>query len=358
MGVFSGRGTPFANSKGMGRGHRLSLLTLCLAALGFGTASSLAQTANSQGLIGSAGQFSRDIGQAAASNRQVADQLLQQALADEKKALSTFPPSIGLLAKAGLSALDGMRADDQAKSFAQSTLHAINTGEHSGQFNAESFGARSPDQIRNLATTNSAYRGEVQSRLASWGIKMSENGSSFELPLGLGSVSTSIGYADVEKGMRTAARLLGYNPEEVSSGLQEAVRAREAIVARAQLQSGALAGGEASALSGGARLPSRETGGWGAPAAGGKLSAAESVGAREITNAGLMTLDFSEDKNIEVAVREAELAKFRGELQKKLGLPLVEVRGTRDQDLFQMVHVRYQLLREIKTFIESDSLRD
>lgn len=305
-----------------------------------------------EGIIGGAGQFTNNIGNAAAANRKAADQMLQQALMEEKQALSTFPPNIALLAKAGASARAGLQADNQSRHFAQASMNAINTGNQSGQFDTKNYGGMSEEQIKQLATSSSPYAGQVKSNLASWGIQVDESGNNIQLPLGMGKISLDIAMTQMETGMKAAAKLLGYDPNEVSKGLLAAQQDEQKLAAKVAAEINSANQASEASVKAEDRSPA-ESSSKVAPS-GEELSATQNAQLEAQSQfAAPGGVEDAEERSILFAMEESKLGKFRSELVKKLGVDDFSVKGNADQDIFKMVHIRYQVIRRLDGFIES-----
>lgn len=299
-----------------------------------------AQTAD---IIGTAGRYGYETGtKGAVANRQVADQLYKQALADEAAAWRTFPPNVALLSKALQHSKDAKLADDQAKEFARAALHGARTGAQAGEFSNSRYGIVDESKLKELSTTNSPYMKQVEKKLGSYGMKLSDDQMSLSTPFGKFSIDMT-GSA-FEKLLGSVATKLGYSAADVSKGLRAATSARDGIAQQA------MAAVENFA-------PEKKSPGQLEPPSGRKLA---SVNAEESvigSTAGSATV-----KDFEAEKREGkswddiqlEILQKRQAMGKTIGMraesdPL----GRKSQDIFQMIHVRYQSLRTKGAFIET-----
>ncbi len=298
-------------------------------------------------VIGTAGDFTRETGsRGAVANRQIADQLYKQSLADEKAAWSSFPPNVALLSKALAQSKDAKLADDQAKEFARAALHGIHTGGNSGEFKLKEYGVVSEKELNNLANSSSQYRGAVESKLGKYGMKLSDDQMSVKTPLGELPINMSI--SKLEGGLRKIAENLGYKADDVSKGLRAAEQTRDGIAAQVMAAVDKNLG-SSGAASGTGDLDSPAT-----TAAGGELpaEAKNGAGGAEANQDGTFVQDDSS--------RQAELLKNREMFLQKLGASTGEnlgPMGSANDDLFRMVHVKYQSMRAEGVFIESEIIQ-
>lgn len=319
-------------------------LTPILAA-GFWMITVQAQTAD---IIGTAGRYGYETGtKGAVGNRQIADQLYKQALADEAAAWRTFPPNASLLSKALQQSKDAKLADDQAKEFARAALHGANTGAQSGEFSNSRYGMISESQLKDLATTNSPYMKQVESKLGSYGMKLSSDQMSLQTPFG--KFSVDMNGSAFEKLLGSVATKLGYSAADVTKGLRAAEAARDGIarktVAAIEREGPTPAGGAGSLPEAEKNLPGRAL-----------ASVQSEDGAIGSTGGSAMVKDFEEAERPQKSWDEIqmEIMEKRKALGRAIGLQAEsDPLGRKNQDIFQMIHVRYQSLRTKGVFIET-----
>ncbi len=295
-------------------------------------------------VIGTAGDFSRSNSQAALANRSVADKLYKQALADHDRAWSSFPPNVGLLSKSLAMSKDAKAADDQAKEFARGAMHGVHTAGTSGDFALKKYGIASEKELDNLANGSSPYMPAAEKTLGKYGMKLTSDKMSIKTPLGTLPLDMSI--TALEKGLRGVASGLGYNPDDVSRGLAAAAKERDNIAAQAMAslakdaaKSAAAAGSNGSAgLPGPAKEVTEAAANSAAPAA----VAAPAVAAATQNAAGVNGID----------PRQEELQRNRAQFLKTMGIKSGDPLGASHQDIFKMVHLRYQSLRSEGEFFE------
>lgn len=296
-------------------------------------------------VIGTAGDFSRSNSQGAVANRAIADKLYKQALSDHDRAWSSFPPNVGLLSKSLQMSKDAKAADDQAKEFARGAMHGVHTGGNSGDFELKKFGIASAKELDNLANGSSPYMPAAEKTLGKYGMKLSSDKMSIKTPLGTLPLDMSI--TALEKGLRGVASGLGYNPDDVSRGLAAAVKERDGIAAQAMaaMNKGAGAGAASSASNGSIGLPN-----------GGKEVTAP-VAANTATAAAPGAGDNSSQAQgpiNEIDKRQEELQRNRAQFLKSMGVQSGDPLGASHQDIFKMVHLRYQSMRSEGEFFEGD----
>ena len=306
-----------------------------------------ARTFATADVIGQAAESARQNSQAAQANRNLADQLYKQALQDHDRAWSSFPPNVGLLSKALQESKDAKAADDQAKEFARGAMHSIHTGGNSGDFNLQKYGVLSEQQLSDLANKSSPYMPAAEKTLGKYGMQLTPDKMSIKTPLGTLPLDMSMNV--LEKGLRGVASKLGYNPDDVSSGLRAGERARDAMAAKLMNKMDpinlARAGGESgpAASAAGTALTGTEAKREAAPQmpAGTQATAAAGDGGAPVAES-----------------RQEELQRNRKAFLERMGIGEnnTEPLGASHQDIFKMIHFRYQALRSEGEFIETDLL--
>lgn len=320
--------------------HRFILITASVLL----STNAYAQATGASDVIGTAGTSYDEMSKAAVKNREMANQLYKQALADEKAAWSSFPPNVSLLSKALNQSKEGKMADDQAKEFARGAMHSINSGGRSGDFKLNEYGSVSESQLKDLANGSSPYRGAVESKLGGYGMKLADDKMSIKTPLGTLPINMSMD--QLEGGLRKIASSMGYNPDDVSKGLRASEAFRNSLANRlmADLGSGRNSGPGGGTIGGAVSQANLGAAGEGE----GKKDANAAIAA-----AGSGEGTFVQDD----ASRQAELQKNRDEFLRKMGAmnpeSLGPIHGPND-DLFRIVHIKYQSLRGEGVFFENE----
>jgi hypothetical protein len=299
------------------------------------------------GIVNAAGQWAQQIGTAGAqANRNTANQLFQQALADKAQGIATL--NVGLLSQALTEAQQGIKADDQARHLAQTSLEALQSGNTSGQVDLSGKYGTSEEDMRDLANNSSPYLGAVQSAMSSFGIQVDHSSAVIKSPFGTFPIDASPDAMGSALGK--IANALGYSANGVNAGIQSGLANANNIATKA------MADAQAALGAGGAgRNPAATTGAAAAApgAAGGtdKLNKEVAKGgaakAGDASKVGASGLTAEQD----MRAREAALAKSREELLRKMGSTSDSLGGRAD-NLFAIVHERYQEMRHQGQFNE------
>jgi hypothetical protein len=297
-------------------------------------------------IIGTAGQFNTEAGsRGAVANRQMADQLYQQSLKDEAAAWKGVIPDVGLLSKALHESKEAKAADDQAKEFARAALKANATGAASGDFQSSRYGGTlSETQLRDLATKSSPYESAVQGKLGGYGMKLDADRMSLTTPLGKFPIGMSTD--ELERTLVGVAKNFGFGGESVSKGIQDAIKTREAIAAKTMAAVDAQL-----AKSGGADRGPASDGGKAPGTAG---TAAEAKNEASATAAEAAAQSSNEPGISELEKRRRALAENKNAIKRQMGMLANENTdplGGPDQDIFQMVHMKYESLKAEDIFL-------
>jgi len=295
-----------------------------------------AQTAD---VIGTAGELGYETGtRGAVANRRVADELYKQALENERRAWQSTPPNVSLLAKALQQSKDAKAADDQAKEMARAALHASHTGAKSGDFINQRYGMVPESKLKELSSTNSPYQSQVEKTLGGYGLKLSADKMILQTPFG--KFSTSAEDSSLLKAASAVAKSLGYNAADVEKGQKDAIAARDGVAKKtvSEVDKELAARGKNKSADGRslASIPGAAAG----PEAGtdAKVIGAE-AGAKAVKSfegASPVTKTLSE--------AEQEVLRKRKAMGRELGFDEVDTLGRSTQDIFHMIHTRYQSL--------------
>jgi len=305
--------------------------------------------AQTSSLIDVTGQFSNDLGmKGAAQNRAMADKLYKQALDDEKTAWSSFPPNVSLLSKALTESKEGKQADDQAKEFARAAMMGYNSSMKSGDAAQSKYKDVDVAKLKDLATNNSPYTSQVQDKLGGYGMKLDPDQMSINTPMG--KFPIGMGMDMYEKGLRNIASALGYDPADVTKGIQEATKTRDGFAKGLEK----LNAGDAKQLNAGLANAAAAAG------ADGKMEkAAEAPAPTAPAPAAAGNGAVLDDLNANSGnARVDEIARQRKAFLQRMGVEGADdqfVRADRSADIFQVVHNHYQNLRAGGSFIETET---
>lgn len=329
-----------------------SITPMALIALALTLCAPFARAEETADVIGTAGRYGSEAGRGAIANREIADQLYKQSLTDEAQAWRTFPPNVALLSKALQQSKDAKLADDQAKEFARAALHSANTGSKSGQFSTERYGMASESELKRLATTSSPYMSQVERKLSSYGMKLSTDKMSLITPFGKFNVNMES--STFEKMVGVVAGKLGFPATDVSRGLRSAEGAREQIAQRAVAYADKKIGALHAQKGSGSGLES-------APETQANAASEEAVGGRgpaSITSLaeGVPVKNFEEEdsfrpKTMDEIAREVQAN--RRAFGQSMGIDEPDPLGQSNQNIFEMVHTRYQSMRDQGSFIDA-----
>lgn len=329
----------------------LSLLILAISVNVF--AESSISTPDLTGVIGDYGFETGSRG--AVVNRRLADQLYKQSLEDESNAWKSFPPNVSLLSRALANSKDGKTADDQAKEFARAALHGNVSGNQSGPFDAASHGIVSTDQLKDLATKNSPYQKAVEDKLNSYsGMKLDADKMVLKTPVG--DFSVNISREAMLTGMRAFATLTGYNPDDVNKGVEDAARLRDQLAAQTMKQVDAeIAAAKAKA---GKTDDQKQAANAQEDAAQSPQGEATQEGKRDPATAGQKLDPALEVTGTNWDEKQKEFQAHQDAIKRSLGMQVQSAEttdplGSPNQNLFQMVHEKYQSMRGEGVFLET-----
>ena len=141
----------------------LSLILVDLSLPGAQTFAEAPASPYGNGVVNAAGQWARAVGtEGARANRNTADQLFKQSLQHEAQGIATL--NVGLLSQSLTEAKQGIKADDQARHFAQTALQALKSGNTAGNVDLSGKYATTEAEMRDLANNSSPYLPKVQSK--------------------------------------------------------------------------------------------------------------------------------------------------------------------------------------------------
>ena len=295
----------------------------------------LALPAHADGIVNATGRYGGDIGtHAASTNRRISEDLAKSAINNFNRGISTF--NIPLLVKAGRQAYDSDQADRQAKEFGQAALRALqNTGTQAGHVDLATYGA-DLKEINDYAHNSNKYIAAIKNEVKRYGVSISDDGSMISTPVG--DFSTS---GDLTSTVIDQLHKYGLSSQGVREAMQAAINERDDLAKTSVSipQSPHIAETNSTA---GSQVDSR------APA-----SAPNPPPSSELPVASGLQEETDSDN---FKSRQAEFLRQRDAFARHLGLknlpsaksPL----GTSNQDLFNMIHVRYQRLRQQDSFSE------
>jgi hypothetical protein len=327
----------------------MNLLSLCLSLLVLSVAftSAQAQTYNANssygnGIVNAGGQWAQQVGAVGAqANRNAANQLLQLSLQHEAQGFASFPPNFGLLSQALTEARQGIKADDQAKHLAQTSLEAMQVGNTAGNVDLSKYGTTQA-QLQDLANNSSPYLSQVTSDMGKYGISVDH--STFVIKTPFGTVPADPTPDQMAAAIANGAKYFGANVSDLANAVRGALSESDAIakkaMADAQAGSGAKARDVAGAGTGGdvdkSKDPKKE-----------KTAAASATSAAK--NAPELAAENDHNKSFDMSERELALARSRAAMRDKLGLKADDI-ATSDLSLYGLVHQRYQELYVLGRF--------
>lgn len=305
-------------------------------------------------LTGVIGDYGTETGtRGAVTNRKIADELYRQSLQDERNAWKSFPPNVSLLSRALANSKDAKAADDQAKEFARAALHGVSSGSQSGKFDAAAHGIVSQQELKNLSEKSSPLRPQVESALNSYsGMKLDADKMVLKTPFG--DISVDVDRETMTKVMKGAAIALGYSADDVQRGVDDAARLRDEIAQKAMK--------EVDAQISAAKKNAEENGSAGAgpnsavaAAQDAQLGEGVNEERRDPASAGLIA---GTDKNgVDWDAKQREFLANQNQIRRQMGMKVqsagTNALGSKDQNLFQMVHEKYQSIRATGVFIET-----
>jgi hypothetical protein len=300
------------------------------------------------GIVNAAGQWAQQVGTVGArANRNTADQLFQQALQHEAVGRATL--NVGLLSQALTESQQGIKADDQARHFAQTSLQALKSGNSAGQVDLAGKYGTTEAEMQDLANNSSPYLPQVQSKMGGYGIKVDHDAAVIKTPFGTFPIDA--GPADMAGAMGKIANALGFSASGVGAGVQSGLISANAIAAKA------MADAKSAAANGGRAIASDSAGAAGAGGKDGLDKNAAAKDAKAASDAGVgrnaasgtaAATGLTAEQDL--AAREAALNKSREEMLKATGT--TDAFGDKNSDLFGIVHARYQEIRREGGFNE------
>ncbi|MGZ3723467.1 MAG: hypothetical protein ACXVA9_11080 [Bdellovibrionales bacterium] len=303
------------------------------------------------GVVNSAGQWAQAVGtEGAQANRNTADQLFKQSLQHEAQGIATL--NAGLLSRSLTEAQQGMKADDQARHFAQTALQALKSGNTAGNVDLAGKYGTTEDQMRNLANTSSPYLPAVQAKLDGYGIKVDHDNAVIKTPFGTFPVDATPD--QISSTLGKIANGLGFSADGIGKGVNEALTSANDIASKAMADAklaAANAGRSIAAAASGTAADSAN----GSDKAGAKdaagSGAADAAGKNADKNKGTAGTATGLTAEQDMQARAEALNKSREELLKKMG-STPDMFGAKDTDLFGIVHARYQEMRRQGSFNE------
>jgi hypothetical protein len=299
------------------------------------------------GVVNAAGQWAQVVGtEGARANRNTADQLFKQSLQHEAQGIATL--NVGLLSQALTESQQGMKADDQARHFAQTALQALKSGNTAGNVDLAGKYGTTEEEMRTLANTSSPYLPAVQAKLDGYGIKVDHDNAVIKTPFGTFPADASP--SDIGKTLGKIAGSLGFSSDGISAGVQAAVANANSIAQKAYADAKALSAAAGRSVAGVAGAESNTSAvdknlGKEAVVAKGDAGKSDASSGKEGASAGLTAEQ-------DMLARTEAVNKAREEMMKKMGGTVADSLGARDTDLFGIVHERYQTMRRQGGFNE------
>lgn len=280
------------------------------------------------GLVNTSGDYTSALGSGAVTNRQTASQLYQLAMQHASQAKATMNVALGVQAYQEYQ--NAIHSDDQAHNLAQSALHGVDTGTNAGLFNIGSFTSLSTSDLNDLVTTSSPYYAQARAQAQSYGLQMSEDRQYMKTPFG--AFPTNMSQDEMLAiGSQIAARY-NISPDVIAAGLAAGQASSQAVAQKlaAEIQQ-KLANGGNTALAAAAAKGDAVTVN-GAP----EGANAGAVGNREPASLGGVKVAALPDYDMDGHAKQ--LDEYRSKLLQQMGLESI---GTKDEDIFKMIHERY-----------------
>jgi hypothetical protein len=299
-----------------------------------------------QGVVTTSGQYTGNTGTVGAvGNRNAANQIYQQSLADEAQGRATL--NIGLMSKSLTEAQQGIQADNQAHSFAQNSLGGVDSGGNSGNLDLSKFNSIGVSDMKDLATTSSPMYPSVASKLASYGMNFSEDKQYMQTPTGTYPVGSDP--SQIAAAIKSFAASKGLDTSQVDAGVKAGLEAAANITqqaladAAAKLQGGASSAGHIADGSG-------ANDGKGGAAGGATDADGKDKAARQMASAASGLTGNLDDKGVNWGARELSEQEYREKLLKELGHDPI---GLSSQNIFDLIHARYEVLKTREVFIRT-----
>jgi len=280
------------------------------------------------GLVNTSGDYTSTLGAGAVTNRQTASQLYQMAMQHASQAKATMNVALGVQAYQEYQ--NAIHSDDQAHNLAQSALHGVESGTNAGLFNISSFTSLGTSDLNDLVTTSSPYYAQARAQAQSYGLQMSEDRQYMKTPFG--AFPTNMSQDEMLAiGSQIAARY-GIPASVIAAGLAAGQTSSQAVAQKlaADIQQKLAAGGAASATAAIAKIdaaaPNPATDNAAAAAAGDRQPA--SIGAAKAASA----------PDYDMSGHAQQLDEYRSKLLQEMGLESI---GSKDENIFEMVHERY-----------------
>jgi hypothetical protein len=308
------------------------------------------------GIVNASGRFGNEIGTIGANaNRKAANNLFQQGLQDEAQGLATM--NVGLMSKALTEGLSGVQADDQSRHFGQQAMKALNVGADSGNVILGKYGT-SEDQIRDFANNSAQLMPTAQGEFDKFGIQVNHDQSLLKTPFGDYPLNTSIDdhAGDLAKIISTVAEEHGLSSKDVVAGVQAGLATRNSIAQKAMddAQKEAAAAKAAAAAGAGntANVTASATGKMSDPKAD---ASAAARGPASNKAPVIFNVPSGNGKDFDMQQRLLSLNASRDEMRSRLGgeYSTQALLGDRSDNLFAIVHEKYQQMRRAGHFNES-----
>lgn len=313
------------------------------------------------GIIDASGRSIESVGSiGAVANRRAADNLFQDAINDERRAISKFPPNVGLLSKALVQTMSGIKADNQSRANGRAAIESLRVGDSSGIVDVtKEYGQLNRAQIQHYASHSSPHLPQVEKTLAKYGMGVSSDRQSLTSPIG--NIPLDLDPKALSDLISKVVEQKGLSSEGVKEGVQAGIDNQNAIGKEISDQARA----ELERLTKGLQ-DDRQKEGTDEGASGGKEEL-------DGENQGAMREDLvdqeSDQENsgeksggMERAAFGIEPSGNRGpaglggggggtfSLEAEGGP--IAVKGASHQDIFEMITIRYQIRKSQGTFLE------
>lgn len=311
-----------------------------------------------QGIIDASGRSIETVGSVGAvANRRAADNLFRNAINDERRAISKFPPNVGLLSKALVQTMSGIKADNQSRANGQAAIESLRVGDNSGIVDiTKKYGNLSRGQIQHYANNSSPHLPQVEKTLAKYGMGISADRQSLTSPIG--TIPLDMDSSSLSSLISKVVESKGLSSEGVQAGVQAGIESQNAIgrdvTEQAKAELDHLGSRKGSAESDGSKDENQKS-----PEDGEAQGRANEEIAQEDqqeTQPSNDDGDGQDQKPYEQGSGDPRgPAGLTGEPQmfsfEMNGGP-IGVKGSSHQDIFEMISIRYQIHRSKGTFLE------
>lgn len=289
-----------------------------------------------EGLVNTSGDYTGALGAGAVTNRQTADQLYQLAMAHASQAKATMNVALGVQAYQEYQ--NAIHSDDQAHSLAQSALHGVDSGTSAGRFNISAFTSLGTGDLNDLVTTSSPYYAQARAQAQSYGLQMSEDRQYMKTPFG--AFPTNMTQEEMLAiGTQLAARYK-IPADVIASGLAAGEASSQAVAQKLAAEIQQKLSNAQNALNGATSLELEGKKSDGPASNLASEGSTTSSPLREPATISASKLSAVPDYDMDSHARKID--EYRSKLLAEMGLESI---GTKDENIFKMIHDRYLVVQ-------------